>query len=224
MNLRHAFFKSIPYALSVAGGIALYAVSVDTIQDANLNDLISNIAASLLAIPLIFVLYEYVNYKMSSSLNRQLAESMIFDVNSVILKMIKQMRKMMGVKYPLNWKTLEKMLHARAKELKITKKVSADDIEILRGYKRNMNDLAYKLARAQVLSERQIELVITITKQCAHVVNEWSYKGNSTQLSKYIESLFSAIEDWFDSCEREDLRSHQQFQLTIEQEASSALN
>lgn len=222
MRLKHFLLKSVPYVLSVSGGILLYVLSADNIHDVNLNGLISNIAASLLAIPLIFVLYEYVNYKLSSNLNEQLAESMVFDVNSLVLKMIKQLRKMMGAKDVLNWVTLEKMLHRKAKDIKITKKVTTAEIDALRQHKRSMNELAYKLVRADVLSERQIQLVILMTKECAHVVNEWEYNGNTQQLSKYIETMLNVIEDWFDSCEREALRSHQQFQLTIQQEAEKA--
>ena len=210
--------KSVPYVLSILGGVVVYAVSVDIIRDQNLNGLISNIAASLLAIPLIFVLYEYVNYRMSSNINSKMAESLVFDVNSIVLKVLKELRQILMPKAPLNWNMISKMLHMRAQEIRAAAKVKDDNMASLKSYKKDMNELSYKLVRSGILSERQIQMVISITKELAHVVNEWEYKGNTMQLAKYIDSLLDAIDDWFDSCERESLQSHQQFQLTIEQE------
>ena len=59
--------------VSVAGGIILFTVSLDNVQDPELADLITNISASLLAIPLVFLLYDYTNYRVS----RRLQESML---------------------------------------------------------------------------------------------------------------------------------------------------
>ena len=219
MRFRHLMLKSVPYVLSIVGGVVVYAVSVDTIRDQNLNGLISNVAASLLAIPLIFVLYEYVNYKLSSNINDKMAESLIFDVNSVVLKVLKELRQVLTPRSPLGWNVISKMLHMHASEIRAAAKIADKDIALLKAYKKDLNELSYKLVRTCILSDRQIQMVISMTKQLAHVVNEWEYKGNTPQMSKYIESLLVAIDDWFDSCERESLQSHQQFRLTIEKEA-----
>ena len=219
MNIRNLMLKSIPYVLSIVGGVVVYTASVDIIRDQNLNGLISNIAASLLAIPLIFVLYEYVNYKLSSNINSKMAESLIFDVNSIVLKVLKELRQALMPKSPLSWDMISKMLCMRAKEIRATIKITDKDIALLKAYKKDLNELSYKLVRTSILSDRQIQMVISITKQLAHLVNEWEYKRNTPQISSYVENLLVAIDDWFDSCERESLQSHQQFLLTIEQEA-----
>ena len=210
--------KSLPYVLSMSAGIVVHAVSLSLIKDHNLHNLMNEIAGSLLAIPVVFVIYESVNYKMSRNVNREMAASLMFDVNAIVLKVLKELRIMLMPKSLLSWKMINKMLNMRAREIRAVAQVTDKNIAQIKAHKQALNDLSYKLVRIGILSERQIEMVIAMTKQMAHVVNEWEFKKNSAQLSKYVENLLESIDDWFDSCERESLQSHQQFQLTIEQE------
>jgi hypothetical protein len=218
MKLKEFLLKSVPYILSVFGGVVVYVMSVDLVHDANLNGLFSNVAASLLAIPLIFVLYDYINWKMSRELHDKMSESLIFDVNSIMLKVIKELRGILKPGQKLTWKLIEQMLRMRSSEIRKNAKIHAEDIATLNTHKKNLNELSYKLLRSGVLHDRQIQQVIAITKQLAHVVNEYEYIGGTPRLAKHFESLLGAIDDWFDSLERESLTSHQQFQLSIEQE------
>jgi predicted nucleic acid-binding protein len=194
-------------------------MSITMIEDHNTHGLMNEIAGALLAVPLVFLLYEYVNHRMSSNVNDKMAESLVFDVNSMVLKVLKELRDILMKKSPLSWGMINKMLRMRVNEIRAAARITNQDIALLKTYKKDLNELSYKLVRTNVLSERQIQMVIAITKQLAHVVNEWEYKGKTPQIAEYMEKLLLSIDDWFDSCERESLRSHQQFQLTIEKES-----
>ena len=74
--LRDVLLKSIPYLLSIAGGVALFLITVDNVRDPAVSDLMNNISASLLSIPIVFLLYDYSNYRVSKKLNQTLATSM----------------------------------------------------------------------------------------------------------------------------------------------------
>jgi len=224
MKFRYLVLKSLPYILSMSAGIIVHAVSISLIKDHSLNNLLNEIAGSLLAIPVVFVIYELVNYKMSSNVNREMAASLMFDVNAIVLKVLKELRYMLMPKSLLNWNMINKMLRMRAREIRAVAQIADKNITQIKAHKKELNDLSYKLVRIGILSERQIEMVIAMTKQMAHVVNEWEFKRNSLQLSKYVENLLEAIDDWFDSCERESLQSQQQFQLTLEQEIQKQKN
>ena len=63
IKLRNILLKMIPYVLSVAGGLILFIVTKDEVHNPNVTDLINNISASLLSIPLVFLLYDYTNYR-----------------------------------------------------------------------------------------------------------------------------------------------------------------
>jgi hypothetical protein len=220
MKFRAFMLKSLPYILSILGGVAVYILFVVNMHDdMDFANLMSNVAASLLAIPLIFILYDYVNMKMSSSLNAQMEESLIFDVNSLLLKVIKELRTMLMPGQRISWGMLEKMLRMRDTDIaRRVKKIKPADIATLRNHKRAMNELSYKLVRSGIMPDRQIQLVLNMTKTMAHVVNEYEYRGNAPRLAKNFEALLDAIDDWFDSIERDQLARHEQFQLSIEQE------
>ncbi len=68
IKLRNFLLKSIPYLLSIAGGATLFIVTKDEITDPSLADLVTNIAASLLSIPLVFLLYDYSNYRIQKQI------------------------------------------------------------------------------------------------------------------------------------------------------------
>lgn len=70
-KLHTVLLKSIPYLLSIAGGAALYLLTKDEISDPSLADLVTNMAASLLSIPLVFLLYDYSNYLIDRRLSKE---------------------------------------------------------------------------------------------------------------------------------------------------------
>ncbi len=70
INWHNLFLKSIPYWLSIAGGAALFLLTKDEISDPSLAALVTNMAASLLSIPLVFLLYDYSNYKIAKKLKQ----------------------------------------------------------------------------------------------------------------------------------------------------------
>ncbi len=70
INWRNLFLKSIPYLLSITGGAALFLLTKDEISDPELADLVTNMSASLLSIPLVFLLYDYSNYQISRKLKK----------------------------------------------------------------------------------------------------------------------------------------------------------
>ncbi len=63
--------KSIPYMLSIIGGAVLFLSTKDSIVNQSLAALITNMAASLLSIPLVFLLYDYSNFLINRRLKNE---------------------------------------------------------------------------------------------------------------------------------------------------------
>ena len=103
-NLRDFLLKMIPYVLSIAGGLVLFIVTKDDIHDPSVTDLINNIAASLLSIPLVFLLYDYSNYRVSKQLKKTLANNMGDKISVLLLKLIMVIRQIIGEEVSANWK------------------------------------------------------------------------------------------------------------------------
>ena len=62
MKFSNFILKVIPYVLSILGGVLVFDVSRKYADGQGWNDLLDNISASLLAIPLVFLFYDYSNF------------------------------------------------------------------------------------------------------------------------------------------------------------------
>ena len=110
IKLRNILLKMIPYVLSVAGGLILFIVTKDEVHNANVTDLINNISASLLSIPLVFLLYDYTNYRVSKQLNKTMADSMTDKINIILLNLIMIIRQMLGIRGTLTFASMNQSI------------------------------------------------------------------------------------------------------------------
>ena len=109
-QFRDFMLKSIPYLLSIAGGVVLFIVTKDNLADKELADLVTNIAASLLSIPLVFLLYDYSNSRISSRLSTTLAANMTDKINVLVLNIIMQLRKSVGLRGRATLESLNRII------------------------------------------------------------------------------------------------------------------
>lgn len=223
--MRTFLLKSIPFILSFLCGVALFVVSVYGIESDDWSALVNGISSSLLAIPIIFLVYNYADYKTSAKLNKTMADSMTYDINAVVLKLLIVFCKITGTKTKLTWKSIQVLLNASAADIRRSMKITKSDGEELRIYKGELDNLVYKAVKLSVLDPDQIQILSMLTRELSHVVNEQMYRGDKKMLAGYLANVFSDIDDWFDSCEREALQNHQHFQLAISQsDADKAKN
>lgn len=220
--MRNFLLRSVPFILSILCGVALFFVSMYSVENDDWSSLINGISASLLAIPIIFLVYNYADYKMSNKVNKTLADSLTFEINAFMLRLIKLLRKVIGVKDKMSWKSIERMVNMESSQIKKNLKITKDDLEELKAYKIDLDDLVYKAANPQVLEGDQIQTLVSMVSEMSRLINERKFRGDTQALAKYMEKLLALMDDWFDSCERSALQQHQHFQLAIEQDASVA--
>ena len=84
--------------MSIAGGIILYTGAIDNAPTDNLRDLIINVSASLLSIPLVFLLYDYTNSKVAVQMKKNLSHSITDRLNMVMVNIILVLRESMGMR------------------------------------------------------------------------------------------------------------------------------
>lgn len=97
-KIRDFALKTLPYMVSVVGGIILFSISMDNVKDPALEALISNISASLLAIPLVFLLYDYTNTRVSRRLQATLRTGIYDKVNIVVLHLVLTLRRVLKMR------------------------------------------------------------------------------------------------------------------------------
>ena len=199
LSIRNIFLKMIPYLLSIAGGIVLFKLTENNIHDPNLSDLINNIAASLLAIPLVFLLYDYSNYRVSSQLNKTMASHITDKTNIILLNVIIITRQILDIKKKLTFTTLNQMgnmsLSKITNKLKITKK----QLDDLRTYCNELDDVVNSSTKNSILTPDQIQVITGLIRDMSLLINEHNFRHNKRIAAKYMVNIIGKIIDWLDS-------------------------
>ncbi len=213
IKLRDILLKSIPYLLSIAGGLVLFILTKDNIKNENVADLINNIAASLLSIPLVFLLYDYSNSRISRRLSQTMAENMADKVNLLVMNLTILMRRISGVRGKLTLAAVNKMGDWRPSRIAERMKITQADIDELRKYRDELDNLIYKYARENILSVDRAQDLSAMARDMSHLINEHKFYSNKKITSKYVASIITRITDWLDT----DAEMAMHFQQLLQQ-------
>lgn len=199
INLRTIFLKSLPYLMSITGGIILYTGAIDNAPNANLRDLIINVSASLLSIPLVFLLYDYTNSRIARQMKKNLANSMSDRLNILMLNIILMLREMMGVRTKLNTENLNRMLMWRVPEISRRLKITTKTNQELREYHSELDTLLYRNGQNEVINSDVFQTLSALSREMTRLINESKFRRNKRLSAKYVEGIMARILDWLDS-------------------------
>ena len=190
MRLNNLLLKSIPYVLSIAGGIFVFDFSQDYLRDPNWIDLSNNVAASLLSIPLVFLFYEYSNYLVTRRMNKRQHLKLINEVDNCLLKILSQMKNIVGlarIEVPM------RDINLNYKTLNVDKKY----LRTIRNQLNNLEDILYKYDKISVLDPQHTQILSFIVQELNQILNECKYNNSLREIARYIETTLSIIDDWF---------------------------
>ena len=156
-SLHDFLLKMIPYVLSIAGGLVLFIVTKDDVHDPNVTDLINNIAASLLSIPLVFLLYDYSNYRVSKQLKKTMADSVGDKINIILLRLTIIIREIIGARGKLTFASLNNMGDLGTSHIATRLKITPNTLNRLHAVHDELHNFIYNGANANVLSGDQIQ-------------------------------------------------------------------
>ena len=182
--------KSIPYVLSIAGGVFVFDFSQDYLHDPNWIDLMNNVAASLLAIPLVFLFYDYSNYLVTLRMNKHQHAKLINMLDDCLLKILAQMKNIIGLK----------RIEVPMQDINLNYKKLNLDARYLRAIKNQLNgleDILYKSDKISVLDPQHTQILSFIAQELNQILNECKYNNSLRELARYIETTLSIIDDWF---------------------------
>lgn len=199
MHVRTFLLKSLPYLMSIAGGIILYTGAIDNAPNANIRDLVINVSASLLSIPLVFLLYDYTNSRIANQMKRNMMNSMTDKLNILMLNIIMLLRQSMGVRGKLTPENLNRMLVLHSTEISHRMKITPRILDRLHEYHNDLDTLLYRNGQNPVLSNEQTQILSLLARDLTHLINENKFRHNKHMSAKYIESAMGRILDWLDS-------------------------
>ena len=191
--------KSLPYLISIAGGIILFSISVDTVKDPAVEALISNISASLLAIPLVFLLYDYTTSRVSRRLQETLVANMNEKVNTIMVHIILLLRKMLNVR---GRPTIANIIALRRRpESQISKElhIKPDQIDQLHQYYEELENLILGYGKENALPPNEFRALSELAREMARAVNARRLGGGRVAVARHIKNIITIISDWLDS-------------------------
>ena len=190
MSLVSFALKSIPYVLSIAGGIFVFDFSQDYLRDPSWIDLMNNVAASLLAIPLVFLFYDYSNFLITRRMHRHQHASIINILDGYLFKILAQMKNIIGLT----------RIEVPMQDINLNyKKLDLDDkyLRAIRKQLNNLEDLLYKSDKIEVLDPQHTQILSFIAQELNQIMNECKYHNSPKEIARYIETTLSMIDDWF---------------------------
>lgn len=199
INIRNLFLKSLPYLMSIAGGIVLYTGAIDNAPNDNLRDLVINVSASLLSIPLVFLLYDYTNSRIASQMSKHLSANITDKLNSIMLGLVDLLRSMMNVRGKLTLDSLNKMLIMRASAISGRLNIRPSYIEDMRTLHNDLDQILYRSGTSNVLTTTQVQVLTSLAREMLHLINENKFRGNKKLSAHYIENIMTKITDWLES-------------------------
>lgn len=199
IDARVVFLKSLPYLMSIAGGIILYTGAIDNAPNDNIRDLVINVSASLLSIPLVFLLYDYTNSRIANQMKKALINSTADKINILTLNLILVLRDMMGVRSKLNQENLNRMLTWRAPEISRRLKIKPKHMHALHEYHNDLDNILYRSGQNDILAPDHIQILTGIARDMTHLINENKFHRSKHMSAKYTENIMTRILDWLDS-------------------------
>ena len=190
MTFVNFILKSIPYVLSVTGGVIVFDLSKDYLHDPNWIDLMNNVAASLLAIPLVFLFYDYSNFLVNRRVHKHQHTSVINILDGYLFKVLADMKNVIGlprIEVPMQ------DINLNYKKLNLDKKY----LHNIRLQLKNLEDLLYKSDKIEVLDPQHTQILSFIAQELNQILNECKYHNSPKEIARYIETTLSMIDDWF---------------------------
>ncbi|MBE6459413.1 MAG: hypothetical protein IKB05_05290 [Alphaproteobacteria bacterium] len=199
LNIRTFLLKSLPYLMSIAGGIILYTGAIDNAPNANIRDLVINVSASLLSIPLVFLLYDYTNSRVARQMKKSVIHSMTDKLNDVLVNTIMMLRDAMGVRNKLSLENLNRMLVWRAPEIARRLNITPRVLDALHSCHNDLDTLLFRNSQTNTLTPDQVQILSSIARAMAHLINETKFHKNRHVSAKYVENIMGHILDWLDA-------------------------
>ena len=190
MPIIHFILKAIPYILSIAGGIFVFDFSQKYLHDAGWIDLMNNISASLLAIPLVFLFYDYSNFLITRSMKKNLHTNIVNIIDSILFKILDAIKHIIHIDH---FTVPMQDLNLNYKKLNLDKKY----IRAIRKQLNELEDLLYKSDKIQVLESQHTQILSFITQELNQILNEYKFHKSPREIARYLETTLSIIDDWF---------------------------
>lgn len=222
--MKKFLLRILPYLISIFIGLAIFfMVQKIEYDNENISNLLINISSDLLSIPFVFISYEVISRICNKDLKNALFKSTSFEINSIILNIVNDMRSFLGYKDIIQKENLEEFLILNKKV--IVKRIKFNDLnkdllEEMQKNKDTLSSLIKKSTTLEALDGDQIKNLLYLLKELDIVYNKFVMINEAqitikikNSISENFENIIKAIRNWLDSCETDALINHQNVKI-----------
>lgn len=224
-NLKNFILRLLPYVIAIIIGLIIFLI-VHKIEyrDADVSNLLINISSDLLSIPFVFICYEVINNFINRDLNNILFKSTTFDINSIIINIINDIRINLGFKDTINKDNLEDFLLLNKENiqdyLNNKNNLNKDILDKMLKNSDNLKEIIRKTSIIQVLTPDQIKNLLYLSKEI-EISHTKLVKLADTAISdtdkKFLSLIFAniieSIRNWLENFEVDAIINHQNMNL-----------
>lgn len=224
-NLKNFILRLLPYVIAIIIGLIIFLI-VHKIEyrDADVSNLLINISSDLLSIPFVFICYEVINNFINRDLNNILFKSTTFDINSIIINIINDIRSNLGFKDTINKDNLEDFLLLNKENiqdyLNNENNLNKDILDKMLKNSDNLKEIIRKTSIIQVLTPDQIKNLLYLSKEI-EISHTKLVKLADTAISdtdkKFLSLIFAniieSIRNWLENFEVDAIINHQNMNL-----------
>jgi len=198
-KIRNFLLRALPYLASIAGGIVVFSISLDNVKDPAIEALISNISASLLAIPLVFLLYDYTTTRVSRRLHDTMLAGMNDKINTIMLHLILTIGKMLKMRGRIGRRRILAMRMLSESHIEREMRIRSEYINLLHQCYIELENLILAFGTKNALSPESLRLMSMLARDMSRMVTMHKIGGNRRIVAQHIKKIIGEINDWLDS-------------------------
>lgn len=206
--------RLLPYAISFVIGLVLFVVAEFYIRHESLNGLVMSMAAALLSVPVMFICYELIKSNCERRLKDSLRSHLCFELNHHVIHVLSCIKRFVDIDageitadnldnfVSISKNTIQQHLN--------TDKISIDEFS---NTKNAIHSLMYNEGHANVLSDYEVHLVLSLAKQIGIVSSD--LKRNDNNRKELVESVFTLLKligKWVE-LQEEEFTLHRDFRF-----------
>lgn len=196
--MKKLFFNILPYLISTLFGAVIF-ISAEFFEKDSVSDLLVNVAAGLLSLPLIFICYEFVKSATSAKLNNTMRKHFDCEIRRTMGDLIERLKQIIP---PSNGETLNDYLDI-SKSSFAKRRINDFDTSLLFPLKRGLDNLLVSNKHsAELIPNDELRAALEVSRTLGILLSQKEFFNRQPEkLKKSIFELFQSLNRWVDISE-----------------------
>lgn len=151
---KRTLIRLIPFLISVAAGVALYFLARKTVS--NVNSILINLSATLLAVPLIYMFYQCVVNMSEKRLNKEIYDYSKMLIDTEVLAVLNQLGKFLhpGYGFQLNPESVKNICELKKEHVrKIISEGEYIGFQVKKNWEHSIESVSDKIQNNQIINK-----------------------------------------------------------------------